>query len=100
MAAAPGGVISVANPLVPMFDVMIGVRECDPIQRQIGRNRVDDLPAFEKPGSIASSGNDFGPVAKLRRVCLGELLDQSANPVVDALENGVPRALADGALRD
>src|SRR5262245_44770249 len=94
MAAAPGGVSSMATSRA-MLDVMVRVRESDAVERQVGRNGVDQLPAFEQRRRVTAGRDDFGPVAQFRGVVLGKLFDQPADAVEHALLHGRCRGFAE-----
>ena len=80
-----------------MPDVVIRVRQRDSEQAKIGRDRVDQFPAVEKLMGISARGDDFRPLAELRRVVLGDFPNQPSDGVVNALRDGCGCRIADGA---
>src|SRR5688500_6314424 len=51
-----------------MLDVMIRVRQRDAVKRQVGRDRMDQLPVLKQQRRIAAGRDDVGPSALLGRI--------------------------------
>src|SRR5687768_3291838 len=48
-----------------MLDVMVRVSQRDAVQRQVGRDRVNELPVLKQQRRIAAGRDDVGPGALL-----------------------------------